>query len=46
MADVLSSHRDRRHRVENLNKVEAEINKMRMNWKEEEEDVNLWRWKS
>lgn len=41
--EALSTYKGRRRRVENLNKVEAEIEKIRLRRKIEEEDVNLWR---
>ncbi|KAG7589015.1 Reverse transcriptase zinc-binding domain [Arabidopsis suecica] len=44
--EVLSTHKGRRRRVENLNKVEAEIEEIRLKRKPEEDDVNLWRWKT
>ena len=46
VGDVLATHRDRRHRVEFLNKVEEVIKETRLKRKIEEEDLILWRWKT
>ena len=46
VGDVLAIHRDRRHRVEFLNKVEEVIKETRLKRKIEEEDLILWRWKT
>ena len=43
MADVLSNHRRRRHRVSILNDVEDEIAKLREGGVSEMDDIQLWR---
>lgn len=46
MAEVLDHQRRRRHRVELLNRLEAEICETKAKRRNNEEDIHLWHWKT